>query len=91
MKNKLAKIISNEKFRKEKELYNSQRQLNIKPVVPKINISLEERLKLIENEKIQKQKEELLYKIANTKEKINDLINIKNEEPKKNKTKKLFN
>ena len=59
MKNKLAKILSNEKFLKEKELYNSQRQLNIRPVPTKINISLEERLKLIENEKIQQQKEEL--------------------------------
>ena len=90
MKNKLAKILSNEKFIKEKELYNSQRQLNITPVPTKINISLEERLKLIENEKIQQQKEELLYKIANTKEKINDLINIKNEEPKKTKLKNFL-
>lgn len=90
MKNKLAKILSNEKFIKEKELYNSQRQLNIRPVPTKINISLEERLKLIENEKIQQQKEELLYKIANTKEKINDLINIKNEEPKKTKLKNFL-
>ena len=90
MKNKLAKILSNEKFIKEKELYNSQRQLNIRPVAPQINISLEQRLKLIENEKIQKQKEELLYKIANTKEKINDLITIKNEEPKKTKLKNYF-
>ena len=90
MKNKLAKILSNEKFIKEKELYNSQRQLNIRPVPTKINISLEERLKLIENEKIQQQKEELLYKIANTKGKINDLINIKNEEPKKTKLKNFL-
>ena len=57
----------------------SQRQLNNRPVVQQINITLEQKLKLIENEKNQKQKEELLYKIANTKEKINDLINIKNE------------
>lgn len=90
MKNKLAKILSNEKFIKEKELYNSQKQLNIRPVPTKINISLEERLKLIENEKILQQKEELLYKIASTKEKINDLINIKNEEPKKTKLKNFL-
>ena len=92
MKNKLAKILSNEKFKKENELYNSQRQLNIRQKVPKINISLEQRLKLIENEKIQQQKEELLYKIANTKEKINDIINIniKNEEPKKTKLKNFL-
>ena len=44
MKNKLAKILSNEKFIKEKELYNSQRQLNIRPVPTKINISLEKNL-----------------------------------------------
>ena len=90
MKNKLAKILSNEKFIKEKELYNSQRQLNNRPVVQQINIPLEQKLKLIENEKNQKQKEELLYKIANTKEKINDLINIKNEEPKKIKLKNFL-
>ena len=92
MKNKLAKILSNEKFKKENELYNSQRQLNIKQNAPQINISLEQRLKMIENEKIQQQKEELLYKIANTKEKINDLIsiNIKNEEPKKSKLKNFL-
>lgn len=90
MKNKLAKILSNEKFIKEKELYNSQRQLNNRPVVQKINIPLEQKLKLIEKEKTQKQKEELLYKIANIKEKINDLINIKNEEPKKIKLKNFL-
>ena len=90
MKNKLAKILSNEKFIKEKELYNSQRQLNNRPVVQKINIPLEQKLKLIEKEKTQKQKEELLYKIANTKEKINDLVNIKNEEPKKIKLKNFL-
>ena len=92
MKNKLAKILSNEKFKKENELYNSQRKLNIRQNAPQINLSLEQRLKMIENEKIQQQKEELLYKIANTKEKINDLIsiNIKNEEPKKSKLKNFL-
>ena len=90
MKNKLAKIISNENFLKEKEIYNSQRELNIKPKVAQIKISLEQRLKLIENEKIQQQREELLYKIANTKEKINGIINNKNEESKKTKLKNFL-
>ena len=90
MKNKLSILLSNEKFLQEKEIYNSPKKTKFFPELSQGSTPLERRLKIIEKEKIKKQKEDLIYKINKTKNKIKDLINVNNDETKKLKIKNFL-
>ena len=80
IKNKLSVLLSNEKFLNEKEAHESLKTINHLGG-GRLNqeaIPFQKRLKLIENEKIKKQKEDLLFQLDQTKDKINEINSIKN-------------
>ena len=91
IQNKLSILLSNEKFLNEKETFNPPKKTKFIPGVAQGSIPPEERLKIIEKEKIKKKKEELVYKLNKTKIKINDIINVNNDETKKLKIKNFLN
>ena len=86
LQNKLSILLSNEQFLNEKELYDSPKS----KIIGKNDSPFKRRIKLIEMEKIQKQKEDILFKISKVKNKIIDLININDEETKKEKIKNFL-
>jgi hypothetical protein len=86
LQNKLSILLSNEQFLNEKELYDSPKS----KIFGKSDSPFKQRIKLIEMEKIQKQKEDLLFKISKVKNKIIDLININDEDTRKEKIKNFL-
>ena len=78
IQNKLSVLLSNEQFLNEKESHEPLKKINhlggggLNQEV----ITFQKRLKLIENEKTKKQKGDLLYQLAQTKNKINEILSL---------------
>ena len=90
LQNKLSIILSNEKFLNEKDTLNFSKKTKFLSGLAQGGVPLENRLKILEFDKIKQQKEELLYKIKKIQNKIKDIININDEQTKKLKIKNFL-